>query len=51
MIEKYHPKDIPVKIKKIGIQRGENFHEKIEDNGKYSNEVEFHTREELMAMI
>lgn len=51
MIEKYHPKDMPVKIKKIGIQRGENYHEKIEDNGKYSNEVEFHTREELLTMI
>ena len=35
----------------IGLQAGENLHEKILEEGKYSNEVERFTIEEIMEMI
>jgi UDP-N-acetylglucosamine 4,6-dehydratase len=35
----------------IGLQRGENLHEKILEDGPFSNEVENYTVEELMALI
>lgn len=35
----------------IGLQPGENMHEKVLDDGPYSNEVEQYTEEELIKMI
>lgn len=50
MIQKYgNGKKIP--IKKIGLQMGENLHEKILEDGPYSNEVEQFTIEEIKNMI
>lgn len=43
------PGNIPVE--EIGLQPGENLHEKILENGPYSNEVEQFTVEEIMGMI
>ena len=40
-----------LKYKEIGLQPGENKHEKVLDQGPYSNEVEQYTIEELMKMI
>lgn len=39
------------KINVIGLQPGENKHERIEVGGKYSNEVERYTVEELIEII
>lgn len=39
------------KMKVIGLQKGENFHEKILEDGLYSNEVEQFTIDELIDMI
>lgn len=50
MIEKYsNGKDIPVNI--IGLQPGENLHEKVLDKGPFSNEVEQFTIEEIKKLI
>lgn len=50
MIEKYsNGKNVPVKI--IGLQAGENMHEKVLSDGPYSNEVEEFTIEEIKALI
>ena len=38
-------------IKIIGLQKGENLHEKILENGKYSNEVDLYGINEIMTMI
>ena len=43
------PGNIPVE--EIGLQPGENLHEKILENGPYSNEVEQFTVEEIMRTI
>lgn len=51
MIQKYSPKEYQPRIKKIGIQKGENFHETLELNGKKSNEVTRYTKEELFSLI
>jgi len=51
MSKKYLPSGEELKIKKIGIQPGENLHEKILEDGKYSNEVERFTIEEIMEVI
>ena len=51
MSEKYLPAGHTLKIKEIGLQPGENLHEKILEDGKYSNEVEQFTIEEIKAMI
>ena len=37
--------------KVIGLQPGENLHEKVLDEGPYSNEVEFFTIEEIMELV
>lgn len=50
MILKYsNGKNIPIKI--IGLQPGENLHEKIMESGPYSNEVEYFTIEEIFELI
>lgn len=50
MVRKYGKNyDIPPKI--IGLQPGENLHEKILDSGPYSNEVEQYTMEEICKLI
>jgi len=50
MIKKYSGgKDINIKV--IGLQPGENFHEKVLDAGPYSNEVEQFTIDEIMELI
>tara|TARA_R110001592_G_scaffold223386_1_gene478833 strand:- start:2934 stop:3788 length:855 start_codon:yes stop_codon:yes gene_type:complete len=50
MIEKYgNGKDVPVKV--IGLQQGENLHEKVMDQGPYSNEVEQFTKDEIKNLI
>jgi UDP-N-acetylglucosamine 4,6-dehydratase len=50
MIEKYgNGEEIPVK--EIGLQPGENLHEKILEEGPYSNEVENYTSEEILERI
>lgn len=50
MIQKYsNGQHIPVKI--IGLQPGENMHEKVLEQGPYSNEVEYFTIEEILPMI
>jgi UDP-N-acetylglucosamine 4,6-dehydratase/5-epimerase len=51
MSEKYLPKNSELKIKVIGLQPGENLHEKILENGKYSSEVEKFTIPEIKEMI
>ena len=40
-----------VPVKQIGLQRGENLHEKIMEDGKYSNEVLSYTPDEIEKMI
>lgn len=50
MIEKYsNGKQVPVKV--IGLQAGENFHEKVLEEGPYSNEVDQFTIEEIKELI
>jgi UDP-N-acetylglucosamine 4,6-dehydratase len=50
MIEKYSEgKQIPIKI--IGLQAGENLHEKVLEDGPYSNEVDEFTIEEIKQLI
>lgn len=50
VIEKYsNGKNISIKV--IGLQPGENLHEKILDDGPYSNEVENFTIEEIKELI
>ena len=51
MANKYLPEGSTLKIKTIGLQPGENLHEKILEEGPYSNEVEFFTIEEIMEKI
>ncbi len=51
MANKYLPDGQELKIKTIGLQPGENLHEKILEEGPYSNEVEFFTVEEIMEKI
>jgi len=50
MIQKYsNGQHIPVKI--IGLQPGENMHEKVLEEGPYSNEVEYFTIDEIITII
>jgi len=50
MIEKYaNGKDII--INQIGLGKSENMHEKILDDGPYSNETETYTRDEIYEII
>lgn len=51
MASKYLPKGAKLKIKEIGLQPGENLHEKILEGGKFSNEVERFTIAEIKDMI
>jgi UDP-N-acetylglucosamine 4,6-dehydratase/5-epimerase len=50
MVVKYGDgKEIPIKV--IGLQPGENLHEKVLEEGLASNEVEHFTVEEIMELI
>ena len=50
MVKKYsNGKNIPIKI--IGLQPGENLHEKVLEEGPYSNEAEQFTIEEIIELI
>ena len=51
MSQKYLPSGYELKIKEIGLQPGENLHEKILEDGKFSNEVAQFTIEEIKEMI
>ncbi len=51
MAEKYLPEGKELQIKTIGLQPGENFHEKILEVGPASNEVEEFTIEEIKELI
>jgi len=51
MIAKYKPEGVTIPIKIIGLQAGENLHEKIMEQGPYSNEVEEFTINEIMELI
>ena len=50
MVKKYsNGKNIP--IKKIGLQVGENLHEKVLEEGPFSNEVDNFTQDEIEEMV
>lgn len=51
MAQKYLPSGQELKIKTIGLQLGENLHEKILEEGPASNEVEEFTIEEIKELI
>ena len=51
MAEKYLPEGQELKVKTIGLQKGENLHEKISEDGLYSNEAEQFTIEEIKELI
>ena len=51
MSNKYSPKGSELKVKEIGLQPSENLHERIVENGQYTNEIEQYTIEELEEMI
>jgi len=51
MSEKYLPSGRMLDIKTIGLQPGENLHEKILEDGKYSSEAERFTISEIKEMI
>jgi FlaA1/EpsC-like NDP-sugar epimerase len=51
MARKYLPEGHSLSVKQIGLQPGENLHEKILENGPYSNEVPSFTVEEIMKVI
>ena len=51
MAEKYLPEGEELKVKEIGLQRGENLHEKISEDGLYSNEAEQFTIDEIKELI
>ena len=51
MIIKYAPEGTEIKVNEIGLQPGENFHEKILEEGPYSNEVDSFTIEEIIELI
>ena len=50
MIDKYSDGQ-PIRIKVIGLQPGENMHEKVLEQGPYSNEVEQFSIEEIKQLI
>lgn len=50
MIEKYGDGE-SIEIDVIGLQDGENLHEKINEKGPYSNEVDRFTKEEIKKLI
>jgi UDP-N-acetylglucosamine 4,6-dehydratase/UDP-glucose 4-epimerase len=51
MSNKYLPSGKELDVKIIGLQRGENMHEKILEEGPASNEVEQFTIEEIQELI
>ena len=51
MAEKYLPSGEELKIKSIGLQPGENLHERILEEGPDSNEVEEFTIDEIKELI
>lgn len=51
MAKKYLPNGAELSIKQIGLQPGENMHEKILENGPYSSDVPRFTIEEIMRVI
>jgi UDP-N-acetylglucosamine 4,6-dehydratase/UDP-glucose 4-epimerase len=51
MIRKYLPEGNVPKVKTIGLQPGENFHEVIVEGGLNSSEVERFTIEEIMELV
>lgn len=51
MIQKYSPKGSNINIKRIGLQKGENLHEKMNNEGPYSNEVIQYTIKEIIKII
>lgn len=50
MIQKYS-KDQKIEVEIIGLQPGENLHEKVLEDGPYSNEVEYFTVDEILPLI
>jgi len=48
---KYLPKGKTLRVKEIGLQPGENLHEKIMEEGPYSNEVEEYSVKQIMELI
>jgi len=51
MAEKYLPEGKELNVKTIGLQVGENLHEKISEDGLYSNEAEQFTKDEIKGLI
>ena len=51
MADKYLPHNLELRVKTIGLQVGENLHEKISEDGLYSNEAEQFTIEEIKELI
>lgn len=51
MILKYAPDPHKIKVHEIGLQKGENMHERILEGGPASNEVELFTIAEIQALI
>lgn len=51
MSKKYLPEGKDLTVERIGLQAGENKHEKILEAGPYSNEVEEFTIEEIVELI
>jgi len=51
MVKKYAPENVEIPVKIIGLQLGENLHEKIMEEGPYSNEVELFSVDEIIDLI
>lgn len=51
MVRKYHPTDKQPQITYIGLQKGENMHEKLEESGLFSNQVPLYTQDEIYEMV
>ena len=51
MANKYLPEGSELKIKTIGLQPGENLHERVHSDGRDSSQVETFTVEEIMELI
>ena len=51
MYQKYLPEGCEKKIKVIGLQPGENLHEKILEDGLDSSQVEQYSVEEIIPLI
>ena len=51
MASKYLPEGVELKMKSIGLQAGENLHERIIEDGPASNEVQEFTVDEIKELI